>query len=87
MSITLNDEQEKALREWYEYSLRPKYPETQTKDLKLSRAIAPLMKPWSVEAKEDGVFVICGPRAKTLCFDEDTAHRICDLLNESEAKR
>lgn len=90
MSLVLNDEQEKALREWYE-SRRDLEPGEQfsvkigaTKNL--LAAIAPLMKPWRVE--ENGIhWQLCGPDETLLTYlgsDRSRAERICRVLNGEE---
>lgn len=52
MALTLNDEQERALREWFHLShTSPSqwHPHDPGAGLRLAQAIAPLMKPWRVE--------------------------------------
>ena len=92
MSLVLNDEQEKALREWYHMDSGNSWrPTDQPKGLRLAEAIAPLMKPWRVEPSSHHNtpgWAVTGESFTIAyaCIEKD-AQLICDLLNESEGKR
>lgn len=100
MSLTLNDEQEKALREWY---YRNTTDGCEWSDGAVGRAgrglqnaIAPLMKPWTIQAWELG-WLLKGPDGsilvqardgyRNIAAKDNIVRRICDLLNESEGRQ
>lgn len=90
MSLTLNDEQEKALREFWSAH----YPAEMASPAKqyataahLLGTVRPLMQPWRVEGKG----VVVSDSGCAYCTHQrggsespGLARRICDLLNESE---
>ena len=95
MSLTLNDEQEKALRAWWNYASPHQWVE-ESEPYALVRAIAPLMKPWRIERFELGWNVLghgTGYNVRVANAADHRDHgramvqRLADLLNESEAKR
>ena len=89
MSLTLNDEQEKALREWWLQAHKFRHGATKESAC-LHDAIAPLMRAWRVS---DGPWIIVdGQGNEVVCakgtvqYGINLAQRICDLLNESEGR-
>jgi len=83
MSLTLNDEQERALREWFATADKVTgWPEVN----RLHGAIAPLMKPWRVEYYELTAKIM-GPNGIEVGVDylsRGIADRICRVLNGEE---
>ena len=92
MALTLNDEQEAALRQWWSrYGDGTGYGQRT-----LHEAIAPLMKPWRVSGPFDHAVIRHDATNRSIelkCYGNNSeaykalAQRICDLLNESEASR
>ena len=90
MALTLDDNQEAALRQWWSrYGDGTGYGQRT-----LHGAVAPLMKPWRASCGfllgPGGVRYEVWNQSDTLphaATDSAMARRICDLLNESEARR
>lgn len=92
MSLTLNDEQERAIRKWFAEQ------GTQclsSRESRLVAALGPLMKPWRMsgpfehqivrnDAENGSVEIKCF--GSTMKYYQGLARRVCDLLNESEGK-
>lgn len=97
MSLTLKDDQEKALRAawcawWFAYENAPL---TGDKSQRLHVTVTPLMKPWRVSGPFDHQVIRDHETNRSVevkCYGsamkdyQDLARRICDLLNESEGK-
>ena len=92
--LTLNAEQAEALRAWYDW-LRDvsKTHKLTTRAVRLSDAIAPLMKPWWAQRYELG-WMLYGPGVKyflqpqdfSMPYEADAIRRLVDALNESEVR-
>ena len=86
MALTLNDEQEAALRQWWSrYGDGTGYGQRT-----LHEAVAPMMKPWRyyIGTKALGCSgIVEGPNGQRIHCGSDEARSLCDLLNESEARR
>ena len=96
MSLTLNDEQEKALRNWYRQWDDPTEPECRHKNLRLYEAIRPLMVAWGEPFRHSTHEVsIDGPchRIRVIGYGPmetdpaDLARKLRDFLNKLEARK
>ena len=86
MALTLNDEQEAALRQWWSrYGDGTGYGQRT-----LHEAVAPMMKPWQIVSRPGGDYIV-GPDDTDIQVlgirYKKIQKRVCDLLNESEARR
>ena len=95
MRLTLDDEQERCLRDWFHMDDTNSWaPPDRGKGLRLAQAIAPLMmQEWKMEACEFGwtlsngrMEVYVSPRDGDHVQRQETAERIHRLLNADERK-
>ena len=85
MSLTLNDEQEKALREWFRAGRDNDDRAKRYTPVALAQAIAPLMQEWRIE-NIGYQYSIVGRRHRITVVGPDygaLAQTICDFLNRN----
>ena len=100
MTLTLNDEQEKALREWYHMdSTNAWRPTDAGKGLRLAEAIRPLVAPWGSIFRSRDRVTVDGPhhRIEIRAYEGseqergdrnlEFAMKLCTILNASEARK
>ena len=89
--LTLNAEQAEALRAWYD-GLRDvsKTHNLTTRAVRLSDAIAPLMKPWKLRSGSsrnildgpNGLLIECTHKDNAKGEAYEAAAELCDILND-----